>query len=415
MIETILTVGATVAEVVSTAKNFYDAYQVGKVVEGSKNVYSAYKTGKVLLHGELAKRAMQGMLKRVGETEAQVQKINDHLLYAANLEGISWNQPPEGLPLLEPAPSTLEEFARPAQEVWQAHVDGDIQMLASALIALPPNFMQRLSKNGRPREGNDLKNFLTSKTRYVDQTLVLVIFKNHYGDRITPVTRAHLAEIGFGVNEQWKPNRRVLPPAMRCSAEQTQKILGLTPSLPVLPEKPVVKPAPDPVPSDLIHGRYQDHGDGTVTDVVNKLRWKRCCEGQTWDGKTCLGEATKYQWRDLPKPKDGWRVPTMEEAKTLLYCRSTGKWGDSLPVTKDCDWQKLSDSEKYVCGKSVFKTDENPAVDKEVFVNTPLWIWTSTEYAKRSWFAWLVFFGDGHVYNYYKDGGNAVRVVSSSQ
>ncbi|CAK0760567.1 hypothetical protein CCP3SC1AL1_2800004 [Gammaproteobacteria bacterium] len=86
MIETILTVGATVAEVASTAKNFYDAYQVGKIVEGSKNIYSTYKTGKVLLHGDPAKHAMEEMLKRVGETEAQVQKINDQLLYAANLE-----------------------------------------------------------------------------------------------------------------------------------------------------------------------------------------------------------------------------------------------------------------------------------------------------------------------------------------
>ncbi|CAK0760555.1 putative Lipoprotein [Gammaproteobacteria bacterium] len=177
------------------------------------------------------------------------------------------------------------------------------------------------------------------------------------------------------------------------------------------PEKSIQKTDPS-----LIHDRYLDHGDGTVTDVVNKLRWKRCCEGQIWDGKTCVGEATKYRWKDLPKPsEDGWRVPTVEEAKTLLYCRNTGKWGDSLPVTKDSDWNKLSHLEKYVCGKDIRGTNDSLSIDKEVFVNNPFWIWTSSEYAHNAGYAWVVDFYDGHVNGNGKYHDDAVRVVSSSQ
>ncbi|CAK0768119.1 hypothetical protein CCP3SC1AL1_4330002 [Gammaproteobacteria bacterium] len=167
--------------------------------------------------------------------------------------------------------------------------------------------------------------------------------------------------------------------------------------------------------SALIHGRYQDHGDGTVTDVVNHLRWKRCAEGQTWTGGTCAGEATTYTWNELPTFSGGWRVPTIEEAKTLLYCRSTGRWGESLTVNRNSYWNESSDSEKRVCGKDIHSASDNSAIDKKVFVNTPLWIWTSSEYAHDAGFALVVDFGDGYVDGSVKNKHLAVRVVSSSQ
>ncbi|CAK0748445.1 hypothetical protein CCP3SC1AL1_150013 [Gammaproteobacteria bacterium] len=165
----------------------------------------------------------------------------------------------------------------------------------------------------------------------------------------------------------------------------------------------------------LIRGRYLDNGDGTVTDLVNKLRWKRCCEGQVWTGTTCKGEATKYQWEDLPKPSNGWRVPTIEEAKTLLYCRSTGKWGESLSVTKDSDLSKLSDSKICVCGKNISGTNDSPAIDQDIFINAPLWIWTASEYEQIDGEAWIVGFVVGYVGGNVKGSNGAVRVVSSSR
>jgi|GEM_PF-5420941 len=167
--------------------------------------------------------------------------------------------------------------------------------------------------------------------------------------------------------------------------------------------------------STLIHGRYQDHGDGTVTDVVNKLRWKRCAEGQTWTGTTCNGTAIEYTWNKLPTFSGGWRVPTIEEAKTLLYCRSTGRWGESLAVNRNSTWLNLSDSERYVCGKGIGGTSDNPDIDNDIFVNTPLLVWTSSEHVLNAEGVWVVGFRGGNVNGNNKNGYGAVRVVSSSQ
>ncbi|CAK0748433.1 hypothetical protein CCP3SC1AL1_150012 [Gammaproteobacteria bacterium] len=184
----------------------------------------------------------------------------------------------------------------------------------------------------------------------------------------------------------------------------------------------------------LIHGRYFDHGDGTVTDMVNQLRWKRCCEGQTWDGKTCVGEATKYTWNNLPKPSNGWRVPTVKEANTLLYCGSTGEWGDSLvvPIYNMFD-TKSSRVTKFF------------TVDRDVFADIESLTWTSTEYQTTEYqitkyacdqypptpvkcdqyptpvktcatkYAWVVYRSIGRLGPGDAHSLNAVRVVSSSQ
>jgi len=194
---------------------------------------------------------------------------------------------------------------------------------------------------------------------------------------------------------------------------------------------PVIQPPAEPVPSHRktkpqakakpvvgtspIHGRYLDNGDGTVADIVNKLRWKRCAEGQTWTGNTCAGEVKAYKWDDLPKPSDGWRVPTVEEAKTLLYCKSTKKWGESLAVTKDSEFRPNEFEERYVCGKEISQTSDSPSIDQDVFVNSPLWTWTSSEYSTFPGFTWVVNFFDGYVYYYNQESTSPVRLVRTSQ
>ena len=38
--------------------------------------------------------------------------------------------------------------------------------------------------------------------------------------------------------------------------------------------------------------------DSTYLHDTTDLVWKRCAEGQTWDGTTCDGEAVKYTWQE---------------------------------------------------------------------------------------------------------------------
>jgi hypothetical protein len=78
------------------------------------------------------------------------------------------------------------------------------------------------------------------------------------------------------------------------------------------------------VPSE----RFQDNGDGTVTDLQLKLMWMRCAAGQQWQGQRCLGSAQVYAWADARRhaeqlSRDGsgffndWRVPALRELATI--------------------------------------------------------------------------------------------------
>ncbi|WP_157092244.1 DUF1566 domain-containing protein [Thioalkalivibrio nitratireducens] len=62
-----------------------------------------------------------------------------------------------------------------------------------------------------------------------------------------------------------------------------------------------------------------------VRDVVTGLEWQRCSLGHTWDGQTCVGEATGYTQREAQQAASeiaGWRLPTIEELRTLVFCSS---------------------------------------------------------------------------------------------
>ncbi len=71
--------------------------------------------------------------------------------------------------------------------------------------------------------------------------------------------------------------------------------------------------------------------DGAVvTDTRTGLIWMRCSVGQTWTDGACTGEAEKLSWNQAMERaggyewagQRGWRMPTLEELHTLVYCSS---------------------------------------------------------------------------------------------
>ena len=71
--------------------------------------------------------------------------------------------------------------------------------------------------------------------------------------------------------------------------------------------------------------RFVDNGDGTVSDVVTGLMWKRCPEGLS--GEDCSnGSASTLVWGGSMKAArdstyagyDDWRLPNMKEMQTLV-------------------------------------------------------------------------------------------------
>jgi hypothetical protein len=143
------------------------------------------------------------------------------------------------------------------------------------------------------------------------------------------------------------------------------------------------------VPATTPDSRFSDNGDGTVTDIKTGLVWKRCSEGQNWDGATCTGTATTMNWQGALQAgatstfaaKNDWRLPNSKELGSI--------------VERQC---------------------VNPSINSIIFPNTPSpYFWSGSPYAGDSNFAWYVYFYYG--YDSYGDrsGYGDVRLVRGGQ
>ena len=133
---------------------------------------------------------------------------------------------------------------------------------------------------------------------------------------------------------------------------------------------------------------FVDNKDGTVTHLKTGLMWKRCAEGQAWNGTTCAGDAARYDWKtaiSLTSSSAGhndWRIPTANELLTIV------------------EYQTL-----------------DPAINATIFPNTPSsGFWSGSHYASVLGRVWLVSFSDGSVENNVsQDSSLAARLVRVGQ
>ncbi len=126
---------------------------------------------------------------------------------------------------------------------------------------------------------------------------------------------------------------------------------------------------------------FVDNGDGTISHVSTGLVWKRCAEGQSWDGSTCVDTASMVKWDSAVLLNNStfagnntWRLPTAQEIEALV-------------------------------GYSA-------ADFAAAFPNSPLALyWSATPYAGDASSAWGLGFGDGECYNVPKTDIYSVRLV----
>lgn len=102
-------------------------------------------------------------------------------------------------------------------------------------------------------------------------------------------------------------------------------------------------------------GRFTAIGD-EVTDNLTGLIWRRCGEGQTWDGTACAGDLTAfYAWHSaLAHAKAtaqstgvGWRMPNAKEQFSIVdVARSMPAIDPVFPNTSSdyCYWTSTSES-----------------------------------------------------------------------
>jgi len=75
--------------------------------------------------------------------------------------------------------------------------------------------------------------------------------------------------------------------------------------------------------------RFQDNGDGTVTDQTTQLMWMRCSAGQVWSEGACHGTPDTRDWASASAYADevnrtgaffftDWRLPKLPELASIV-------------------------------------------------------------------------------------------------
>ena len=80
--------------------------------------------------------------------------------------------------------------------------------------------------------------------------------------------------------------------------------------------------------------RFSPSADGSeVMDNLSGLIWRRCTEGQTWNGSTCIGSSTAYTHEGAlaqAKLLSTWRLPNVKELSSLT---DEGLYNPSIDTT----------------------------------------------------------------------------------
>lgn len=122
---------------------------------------------------------------------------------------------------------------------------------------------------------------------------------------------------------------------------------------------------PSITPSTTID-RYTIVNQGTeIQDKKTGLQWQRCSMGQTWSVNTCTGEAGTYTWQEgldlAKKTVSNWRVPTIEELKTLqeVACYGAAINETIFPATplNNETWSSSAESAEYGMMMSFYNGD----------------------------------------------------------
>jgi hypothetical protein len=185
---------------------------------------------------------------------------------------------------------------------------------------------------------------------------------------------------------------------------------------------PKYKIKPKKITNDMldssVKGDFIDQGNGTVIDNQTGLQWMRCELGQTWIGRTCTGESKAYKWQAaLDKAKSisyasysDWRVPTIKELQSLVYC-SNGK-----NVLYNENFTKKSEG-GLGCQSDSRKAYKKPTIAQQVFPNatTISYVWSSSLLAYNPSIAKHVYFNNGYSNISFCYNSGCVRLVRSGQ
>ena len=143
--------------------------------------------------------------------------------------------------------------------------------------------------------------------------------------------------------------------------------------------------------------KYVENDDGTVLDKLTGLQWKKCVEG--WSGDDCsfvsYASENGYKADDYASKSNfagytDWRIPTLNELNTLVYCSSNNR----RPIEHNENY--FIDDFHRKDGKCE-SNYESPTINPQVFPNQKsAGIWASKSNARPRW-RYAINFNDGSV------------------
>ena len=136
-------------------------------------------------------------------------------------------------------------------------------------------------------------------------------------------------------------------------------------------------------------------GTTDIAVIHNKtgLTWKRCAEGQAWNGSTCTGTALTMSWANA-----------LNAANTANIAAFAGYTDWRLPNVREL--MSIVDYSK----------DPGPTINAAYFPGTRSnTYWASTTYGQNATLAWRVTFNDGGVNVDLKSINSYVRCVRGGQ
>jgi hypothetical protein len=96
-----------------------------------------------------------------------------------------------------------------------------------------------------------------------------------------------------------------------------------------------------------------DASNNVVNDAVSGLQWRRCLQGQTWNGSACTGTLEVYNHRGALVVQESlngwssnaWRLPNAREARSVLEINHAPPYLNALFPTPamDATWTTTAD------------------------------------------------------------------------